>query len=95
LIFEPHGIRDLLHQYVNEPKSRRVKQNLESVLNSSQDMYNEALRSLNLSADSRENDHSFSSEADHYSPVIDQRGRSEATLAFSFCPRVIGMARES
>jgi len=46
-------------------------------------------------ADSPENDHSFSSEADHHSPVIDQRGRSEATLAFSFCPRLIGMARES
>src|ERR1700719_1333668 len=32
-------------------------------------------------ADSPEIDHSFSSETDHHSPVVDQRGRSEATLA--------------
>ena len=48
-----------------------------------------------LAADSPEGDHSLSSDSDHHSPVIDQRGRSEATLAFAFCPTVIGMARET
>jgi len=32
-------------------------------------------------ADSPQIDHAFSSETDHHSPVVDQRGRSEATLA--------------
>jgi hypothetical protein len=36
----------------------------------------------------------FSAEPDHHSPVVDQRDRSEATLAFRLCPRVIGNARE-
>ena len=48
-----------------------------------------------LIADSPGIDHSFSRETDQHCPLGDQRGRSEATLAFSFCPRVIGMARET
>lgn len=49
LIFEPNGIRALLHDYTESPKLRKTKAPLEMALNRSQELYLNALKSLNLS----------------------------------------------
>jgi hypothetical protein len=50
LVFRPGGLRDKLREYVTEPNSRGAKASLRSALNHSQEVYQDSLRSLQLSA---------------------------------------------
>jgi hypothetical protein len=48
LIFEKDGIRSRVKEYVDHPDSRPTWSNLESALNHSQEVYNDALKTLKL-----------------------------------------------
>jgi hypothetical protein len=50
LIFEPDGLRHRLRKYLDDPKSRRVTEEIKSSLNRSQELYLDALKQLKLSS---------------------------------------------
>jgi hypothetical protein len=50
LIFEPDGLRHRLRKYLDDPKSRRVAEEIRSSLNRSQELYLDALKQLKLSS---------------------------------------------